>query len=213
MKASDEQWINVLDDFRVGLSEPGECQANNSVRFANFLEERFPEIKFPWLRENMVASKLTKFDAFLEEKGVCVGEDSSAPAEGEDSSDSSGDDGWEEICNHGDWSKPLLDYRNIADIEILPYGGGPSGGYVIQDGQLYKWHQDWGTPKEMTKQSGYLIVREAEYSSSHSRYYECLYCDEDAKLETVLKQYGLDIELVSVNWLWYGNLIELLLKK
>ena len=73
------------------------------------------------------------------------------PALAEDSSvDSSEDDEWEGMCNHGDWSKPLDIYRNIANIEMLTYGGGPSGGYAIQAGQLYKWHQDWGTPKGMS---------------------------------------------------------------
>ena len=153
MQWSDEMWENVLDDFREGLQ--GKCEAPHAVRFGNFIEERFPEIKFPWVRQNMSETNQAKFDAFLEAKGVCVCEDSSdepAPAEGEDSSvDSSEDDEWDEICNHGDWSEPLLDYRNIADIEMLTYGGGPSGGYAMKAGQLYKWHQGWGTPKEMTK--------------------------------------------------------------
>ena len=201
MELSNKMWTNVLDDFREGLSEPG-IPSTSCWSFGNFIEEWFQEIDFPWLRQNGSETNQTKFDAVLEGKGVCVCEDSSnepAPAEGEDLSvDSSEDDEWDEIYNHGGWSKPLEFYRNIAVIEMLIYSGGPSGGYATQDGQLYDWRQNWGTPKRMTKRSGYLIVKETEYSSSHSRYYECLHCDEDAKLENVLKQYGLKIDQVCV---------------
>ena len=75
--------------------------------------------------------------------------------DGEDDEDSH--DGWEEVC--GRTQQYCDDDLKIYGTLYETYGGGPAGGYILDEGAdgedfIFAWHQDWGTKKQYTKLDG-----------------------------------------------------------
>jgi hypothetical protein len=54
----------------------------------------------------------------------------------------------------------------------VTYGGGPSGGYIFKNLQLYYWNQDWCQEKEFTKLNGFILIRKIDDCPTNSYYYE-----------------------------------------
>jgi hypothetical protein len=78
------------------------------------------------------------------------------------------DDEWETV-----YAKLPIEDENFAGMLYETYGGGPSGGYIVDNGgSLVTWHQEWSKPKNYKNLVGKMLQFKLEDGLNYCRVVE-----------------------------------------